>query len=89
MKKLTIERRAIVIQAIETGSAAFEAFKNAGGSTFTVLGRKLIQPYWDAQELIMETIGCSVTRACDLISGDKTLDDLFDVDGKPVKQVRS
>ena len=81
MKKLTEGRKAIVELAIRQGKAAHDAYRQSGLSTFTEEGRKLIKPYWDAQETIMETLGCSVVRACSFIDGKSLLKDFFDENG--------
>lgn len=87
MKKLTKERRTIVEKAIDQGKASYRAYREANESTFTETGRKLIKPYWDAQESIMDALGCSTPRAVSLIEGKKTLEDYYDQDGQP-KQVK-
>ena len=88
MKKLTVERKQIVEEAIKLGKVAHDAYRQSGLSTFTEEGRNLIKPYWDAQETIMETLSCSVTRACSFIDGKSSLTDFFDENGdlKKVKK---
>ena len=81
MKKLTEGRRALVELAIKEGKVALDLYRKSGLSTFTEEGRKLVKPYWQAQEDIMDVIDCSVTRACELIDGKATLDMFYDAEG--------
>jgi hypothetical protein len=85
MKKLTEGRKEIVELAIKQGKESHDAYRQSGLSTFTDEGRKLIKPYWDAQETIVETLNVSITRACSLIDGKTTLEGLYDSEGNSRK----
>jgi len=85
MKKLTPERREIVLQAIASGKTAFDEYTLRKLNTFTDEGRKVIGVYWKAQGTILECLNLSMTRVYELIQGEKSLDDFYDLDGKPKK----
>jgi hypothetical protein len=88
MKKLTVERRAVVETAITTGRASYSEYKAKKLSTFTDEGRKMIQGYWTAQTVILDTLSCSMAKTMDLIEGTITLDDLYNADGTVRKVVK-
>ena len=85
MKKLNTDRIVLVEGAIRFGREAYDKFKQSGLSTFTEQGRRVIAPYWKAQELIAEALACSITRATELIEGKKNLRDFYDSEGNPKK----
>jgi hypothetical protein len=85
MKKLTPERREIVLAHIKIGFACLSHFKAQKLSVITDEGRRVIQGYWVAQQTITDAIGTSMTRTEDLIMGRATLDDFYDETGKPKK----
>jgi len=88
MKKLTVERRAVVETAITTGRASYSEYKAKQLSTFTDEGRKMIQGYWTAQTVILDTLSCSMAKTLDLIEGKISLDDLYNADGTIRKVVK-
>jgi hypothetical protein len=88
MKKLTVERKEVVETAITTGRASYDEYKVKKLSTFTDEGRKMIQGYWTAQTVILDTLGCSMAKTMDLIEGKITLDDLYNADGTVRKVVK-
>jgi hypothetical protein len=85
MKKLTEERKAVVEAAILSGKASYDDYKAKGLSTFTDEGRKMIQGYWKAQTVILETLSCSMAKTLDLLEGKITLADLYNEDGTAKK----
>jgi hypothetical protein len=88
MKKLTVERKEIVETAIVSGRASYEEYKAKKLSTFTDEGRKMIQGYWTAQTVILDTLGCSMAKTLDLIEGKVSLLDLYNADGTVRKAVK-
>jgi len=81
MKKLTVERKAVVEAAILSGRASYAEYKAKQLTTFSDEGRKIIKGYWDAQAVILDTLSASMSRTDDLIAGKITLDDLYNEDG--------
>jgi hypothetical protein len=45
----------------------------------------MIQGYWKAQTVILETLSCSMAKTLDLLEGKITLDDLYNKDGTAKK----
>jgi hypothetical protein len=91
MKKLTHERTLIACQAIieaRNGLKKAEALKAElpGTSYLNPEWREAMQGYWKGHETIMDTLGCSMTRADQIIDGTHTLETFYEPNGDVKKK---
>ena len=86
MKKLTLDRIVTVKAAIWNCQVARERISQEAPPRLMPRWNELMKEIWKAEEVVMETIGCSMTRCQALLAGEALLSDYYDMEtGQPLK----
>ncbi len=86
MKKLTAERLQTVEQAIIDAQISAAKREQEKPATVTARWLELMNIYWKAEGIIMDNLGCSMSRAISLIQSKTVISDYYDMaTGRPKK----
>jgi len=84
MKKLTHERIIKVKAAIWNAQVTKERIRTEIPPRLMPRWYELMNELWNAEETVMTTLGCSMTRCQALLAGEALLSDYYDMaTGKP------
>jgi len=86
MRKLTLDRIVTVKAAIWNAQVALARKDQEQPTIVSPRWKEIMEEFWSAQETIMQTLGCSMTRCQALIDGKALLSDYYDMaTGHPLK----
>lgn len=86
MKKLTLDRIVTVKAAIWNAQITRERIRTETPPRLMPRWNELMKEIWAAEETVMTTLGCSMTRCQALLAGEALLSDYYDMaTGQPLK----